>query len=198
MGRAERAQAGDGTELARAHATLARGVDFFILYADHRMGGGVGTPPHARVLGNRLRELDRFLNILADEAALCLGQRQSEVRAFTRLRNTPNKLRLVRAMMGIDGAEHARHRAIGRISACLHHCGGRIHAISLLDDIVAAAGAPESEDRCASLPPDRAVLRIAPWILVSIAEFYREIGDQLVDQVRSRPCSLTFRPEPSM
>lgn len=116
-----------GAALRTAHRTLARATDF--------LGNGLSAQPmregplpivgphRAKVIGNSLRELDGFLNLLIDEIARSVLPADEQV-AFRRLRNTPNKLQAVRAAMAMPSPDHARLRAIGRSRDCLFHCGG--------------------------------------------------------------------------
>lgn len=71
------------------------------------------------MIGNGLRELDRFLNVLIGEVARSCGvvlQRRQD--------NTANRLRSLRAAMAAADPDHARLRAFGRTRECLFHCGG--------------------------------------------------------------------------
>lgn len=163
-----------------------------MLRAKDQMAAEIEAPTltHIRTAGNRLRELDRFLSILIDEAALFLGGPDHDGPSFARLRNTPNKLRLLEAMMGLASEEHGRLRAIGRIGACLHHCSGRIHRRSLHQDILLAQG----ETDISFLPTGRdEALRLAPQTLISICAFYGMIGDRLSAEVLRRTSDLDFR-----
>lgn len=109
--------------LARAHATLRRGAHF--LGGGLRAQGPAAALPidgryRAKVIGNGLRELDRFLNLLIDEAALARG-----LPAYPGQRNTANKLRRFRS--AADDAGHAdltRLRALGRARDCLFFNNG--------------------------------------------------------------------------
>ena len=75
----------------------------------------------AKVVGNGLRELDRFLNVLIGEVARSCGvtlQRGQD--------NTANRLRSLRVAMVVADADHARLRAFGRTRECLFHCAGLV------------------------------------------------------------------------
>lgn len=73
------------------------------------------------MIGNGLRELDRFLNVLIGEIARSCGvilpQRQD---------NSANRLGSLRAAMALDDGDQARLRAFGRTRECLFHCGGTV------------------------------------------------------------------------
>jgi hypothetical protein len=74
-----------------------------------------------KVIGNGLRELDRFLNVLIGEIARSCG-----VTLKRGQDNTANKLRSLRGAMGTSDPDHARLRAFGRTRECLFHCAGRV------------------------------------------------------------------------
>ncbi len=100
--------------LADAHATLRRGARF--------LGSGhcaVEGRYRAKVIGNGLRELDRFLNVLIGEVARSCG-----VGLQRRQDNTANRLRSLRTAMAAADSDHARLRAFGRTRECLFHCAG--------------------------------------------------------------------------
>lgn len=80
-------------------------------------------PYRAKVIGNSLRELDRFLSLLIDEVAQSVLPAEEQA-GFLRQRNTPNKLQALRAAMAMPSPDHARLRAIGRSRDCLFYCGG--------------------------------------------------------------------------
>lgn len=177
-----------GDALGRAHATLIAGCAFLLRTVEARTASPMEI--YARLQGNRLRELDRFLSILLDETARAVSGPGHDALGFARLRNTPNKLRLIAtmrpgdgtgAMTGIDG----RLRAIGRISACLNHCSGVVYAPGVHGDVLLAggrvgevAGGFAVLPRSLSLVSDR--LQLTPDTLDAISIFYREIGDRLL------------------
>ncbi|MCC2978404.1 hypothetical protein LK533_17275 [Sphingomonas sp. PL-96] len=110
-----------GSALAHAEATLRSGARF--LAAGLQAGAGVPAPItgrfRAKVIGNGLRELDRFLNVLADEAAVAGG-----IRPARSDRNTANKLRTL--FPGQPAGEHDRLVALARARACLFYCSGMV------------------------------------------------------------------------
>lgn len=166
--------------LAQAHATLTAGCAFVMLRAEKQSisDAGLAMLSHTRMIGNQLRELDRFLANLIDETASCLGASGEELRLFLGLRNTSKKLHLLGAMTKLCSGHETRLRAIGRISACLHHCSGEIHAVeSLRIDVWLAHGEVQNAT-CPADFTDR--LRLAPQILISICRFYTVIGRHLL------------------
>ena len=114
---------GNDDGLVRAHATLTRGARFLGAGLSAQAGAApaaIGGRHRAKVIGNGLRELDRFLNVLIDEASLRIG-----LPVLAGQRNTANKLRAFRAAGGgACAADEARLRALGRSRDCLFHCGG--------------------------------------------------------------------------
>jgi hypothetical protein len=167
------------TDLARAHATLRAGCAFLARHGEDgpQDATTLAQRAHSRMTGNRLRELDRFLSVLLDETALSLGRSGHDGKRFARLRNTPGKLRRVEAMMASATQDHMRLRAIGRLSACLHHCAGVIHAESLHDDVLLAQG---GRDAGAALPHAPKNLRLSARTILEICAFYRAVGDRLL------------------
>jgi hypothetical protein len=142
------APAGDRAALLRAHATLSAGCRF--MASDAASSGDAPRPlrgAHARMLGNRFRELDLFLSVMLGEVELVLGCPDQDRRKL-RLFNTPNKFRRLRPMLALAQCPEARLRAIGRVGACLRHCEGRVHRPEMGQDILLAHG----ED-CVPLPP---------------------------------------------
>lgn len=109
--------------IAQAHGTLSRAAAFFL--DGPGRAGWTGGKLHAKVVGNGLRELDRFLSVLLDE----LAERSShwpddEVVAFARTRNTASKLALFSTRMGLPDPDLGGWRALGRCRDCLYYTGG--------------------------------------------------------------------------
>lgn len=184
--------------LGRAHETLLAGCAFLLRAGDRRPGAVPLSPTdvYARLQGNRLRELDRFLSILLDETARAVRGAGHDGPGFARLRNTPNKLRLVETMAAERGCAHSaardngRLRAIGRISACLNHCAGVVHAAGMAGDVALANGRAD-ENAPLSGASDR--LRLSAQTLDAIGLFYREIGDRLLVQAKGQVPNLDFQ-----
>lgn len=109
--------------LTRAHATLDRGARFLsagLRPQQDAPPGAIAGQYRVKVIGNGLRELDRFLNLLLDEASLRIG-----FPALPGQRNTANKLRQFRTAIGIDReADLARLHALARSRDCLFYSGG--------------------------------------------------------------------------
>jgi hypothetical protein len=157
----------------RAYDTLARGAD---LLANGLRSASAGTGPSptggrycARVIGNALRELDRFLNLLADEAARVGGLRVSPGQ-----RNTANKLRDMAAIR-LSHRDHARLRALGRSRECLFHCNGRVTRGDDRGGSTMTAGWPERRRPDAPLRrvPLNERLVVSIDDLADIRDFYR-------------------------
>ncbi len=130
---------------------------------------------HTRMIGNRLRELDRFLSVLIEDVAAGSGPPGHDRKHFARLRNTPMKLRVVEEMFATGVDDDARLRAIGRIAACLHHCKGEVHTASIHDDVLIARGGENGP-----ATPRKNSLSVDPQTLRAICSFYRGIGDRLL------------------
>lgn len=168
-----------GAELTRANATLQRGAQFLA----NGLGGGaatrlsIGGRYRARVLGNGLRELDRFLNLLIDAVA---GARGLSLPAHER--NTANKLARLRALLGVPNADHARLVALGRSRDCLFHCDGLVRRGDAPGDGAMTAGWP--------MPGEARLRRVAIGERLSlsgaeldeICAYYRVIAARLLDE----------------
>jgi len=165
----------------RAHGTLEAGCRFMAMRADEGAvtAGRWGEVAHARLLGNRLLELDRFLSLLIDEIPGVDGQSA----ALPALRNTARKLDRFAIMARPDDA---RLRAIGRIAASFRHCDGLIHNVAIHDDMRLAGGMPGA---VAGMGERGTRLCLTPPTIVAICDFYREIGRRLL--------ALAGQPDPA-
>lgn len=169
--------------LERALVTLDRATSF--------LGAGLRTIPdagrivpaapiagryRAKVIGNGLRELDRFLNLLIDEALHARG-----LTAFPGQRNTANKLRAYRVGTGRPHGDEAQLRALGRSRECLFHCAGLVLRGDSPGDAFMTTGWP------ASAADDAPLRRVAVGgdDLVRVCAFYRRIGAEIGASVRS-------------
>ena len=74
------------------------------------------------MIGNGLRELDRFLSLLIDEVAAVIAPTGLDRAKFARQHNTANKLRTVRAAMALPSPDHQALLAIGRRRDGLFYC----------------------------------------------------------------------------
>ena len=150
-------------------ATLARATLF--------LGAGLRTverdcaplaiegPGRAKVIGNGLRELDRFLNLVIDEVAALIASPGIDGVRFARQRNTANKLWVIRAAMALPSPDHERLRTVGRSRDCLFHCAGKVRREHPCD-----FGMTVIEGR----------LIITPADLERICRFYERIAADLV------------------
>ena len=170
--------------LLLADATLRRGTRFLGggLSASH---AGKGIPPHggrARVIGNALRELDRFLSLLIDAAALHLDVAARDRATLAAAHNTARKLGLIRHHLRLGHPDDAALRSIGRMRACLFHTAG-----------IVRAGNPRSTPTAGWGDPGRALPTPAPMRLAiglridvtttdlaRICHFYDRIADDLL------------------
>jgi len=177
-----RAAGGAATGPGSALATLSRGTSFFgngrVVADDGARAGGVETALRAKVIGNGLRELDRFLNLLIDEVAdLVVGPGPDAAR-FRAQRNTANKLRRVRAAMALPSPDHDRLLAIARSRDCLFHCAGIVRRG---DDRTAArltVGWPEDGPPRAYAVGERIVVGAAD--LNGVCRFYDRVAADLL------------------
>jgi hypothetical protein len=162
-----------------AYLTLLRGVEFVAsglrspaVRKCARGAGSDGEPYRARRVGNALRELDRFLNLLADETSRLLDLRVSPGQ-----RNTANKLRDIDALC-LCQADHWRLCALGSAREILYRRDGRLGRQDRLEIWIVAAGWPHLDGRRASLgPPIR--LSVIDDDLASIGALYRRLAKAL-------------------
>lgn len=111
-----------GGELSRAHATLERGARF--LGQGLAWGGAprrIAGRYRAKVVGNGLRELDRFLCHLVQALAEARGLAMPEAES-----NTANKVARLRHLLGVSDPDRARLLALARTRDCLFHCSGLV------------------------------------------------------------------------
>ncbi|MFD1951635.1 hypothetical protein ACFSGX_12745 [Sphingomonas arantia] len=172
-------------DLALALVTLRRGTRF--------LGSGLRSGPadatataitghgRAKVIGNGLREVDRFLSLLIDAIAANVATLEERA-ALDRLDNTARKLAMLRTVMALASPDDAALRAIGRSRNCLFHTGGIVRAG--LPGSVPTLGwaAPDSFvsiARPAPLPAG-SQLAVTPDDLRAICRFYDRIADELV------------------
>ncbi len=110
-------------------ATLRRGAHFVAGGCQPPgsiAGATVSGPYRAKVIGNSLRELDRFLNLLANEVGRGMARSRDELWAIEREHNTANKIRSLHAHRGLVSPDHDRLRALGRSRDCMFHCDGMV------------------------------------------------------------------------
>ena len=165
--------------LARAEATLRHGARFLAagLYAEPLQAR---TPIlgryRAKVIGNGLRELDRFLNVLVDEVAIAAGHRPSPAE-----RNTANKVRALRTGSVRPDAEHARLRALGRARDCLFHCSGMVTRGDVAGSPWLTVGWADAPDRAGPLKqfPVGEQLIISADDVADVCDFYLSIANRL-------------------
>ena len=153
--------------LARAYATLVSGCEFV---SQHPIRNDVSCPWARRVqnrlVANHIRELDRFLCVLLEEAAVLLAEADHDASRFARLKRTSDKLDRVENMTGSPSQSTARLVAIRRISIRLRR-PEESSSPAYAHDISLVCGA--------SLPMSLA--------LPSIAGFYRSLADRLALEI---------------
>jgi hypothetical protein len=176
------AQRADQTGLQRARMTFARATLF--LGNGLSMTGSPGAAPidgplRNKVIGNSLRELDRFLNLLIDEIATMILPRDTSA-GFERQRNTANKYRTLRAAMVLSSPDHARLRAIGRSRDCLFHCGGIVRRGDRRGDRLMTAGWVRPDSRRAARIAIGERLPIDAADLAQLCGFYDALAGDLL------------------
>lgn len=174
-------------EMQHAAATLFRGAAF--------LGGCLRAPVandtevrslaiagryRAKVIGNGLRELDRFLNLLIDAASSAEGL---PVRPGQH--NTANKLSAYCEAKSLPNHDGDRLRALGRSRDCLFHCGGRVGRGDRRDGIAMTVG--WSAQAGGDAPLDRVMVgqhvNVTRGDLDDVCLFYRRIARELCSSV---------------
>jgi len=178
-------------EMRHASSTLFRGATFLGACLRTPIAHDVesGLPAivgryRAKVIGNGLRELDRFLNLLIDAASTAEGL---PVRPGQH--NTANKLSAYRAAKSLPNGDDARLRALGRSRDCLFHCGGRVRRGDRRDAIAMTVGWP-ARAGC-DAPLDRVMVgqdvNVTRGDLDDVCLFYRRIARELCGSVGLAP-----------
>ncbi len=156
--------------------------------------GRSGYP--SKVLGNSLRELDRFLSVLIDEVAATANLADDALALLRTRRNTANKLRMLHDTLGRDSPDHRRLRALGRSRDCFVHCGGRVRRADTRVGSAMTAGWPvRSRDSKAMLAvmPLGSRLDIDRADIADICRFYDRIADKLLTASRPETASSAER-----
>ena len=168
--------------IAVALSTLQHGATFLgqglRTVAD---GNAIEGQYQAKVIANGLRELDRFLNILADAVAAALKLPPLEQAKLSRQRNTANKLRQVHEYLGLSSPHHERLLAIGRYRNCLFYRGGAIDPGVTPQRFPISEPAPSHESGAngyALIADDRLVIDMHD--ITDMCRFYVSLGDALV------------------
>ncbi len=168
----------DRAELARAHATLQRGADFLAQGLSREGARPAITGRYrARVLGNGLRELDRFLSLLIDALAGACG-----IALPAGERETANKLASLRAMTGAPHDDHARLTALARSRDCLFHCEGLVRRGDRRGDASMTVGWPMREGAVLPRVAIGERLSLSGAELDEICGYYRAIAAQLFSE----------------
>jgi len=172
--------------LADAYLAIRRGASAF----ERGWNPGIGLAGRlsgeqlrCRVIGNSLRELDRFLNMLIDETLLACARP-----AASTIRNTANKLTTMRGHEPAPMRDHARLMALGRSRTCLLYTSGYVSRGDRSGDALLTIGWwQESAD-----PEARALRRVAIGDRLRLSDgevaeagaYYVELADSLIEQVR--------------
>lgn len=167
-------------EMRHASATLFRGAAFLgaclraPIAHDAESGSlAIEGRYRAKVIGNGLRELDRFLNLLIDAASAARGL---PVRPGQH--NTANKLAAYRAAISLPHHDDMRLRALGRSRDCLFYCGGRVRRGDRRGGVTMTIGWPERPGHDA--PLRRVIvgqeLTVTRGDLDDVCRFYRRIA----------------------
>ncbi len=161
--------------LTAALGTMRRGATF--------LGDGLAFPGaapiagrhRARLAGNGLRELDRFLNLLLDAAARAAGQDPRPYQA-----NTAAKYRALAPTGSRTRDDHRRLLALGRSRACLFYCEGVVRRPDRRGGTTMTMGWPDARGRLGTARlGERLSLDAADF--GDIARFYHDLADRIAD-----------------
>lgn len=169
--------------------TLCRGADFFSvsLARPSASTGALRPISHrlrSRVIGNGLRELDRFLNLLIDEAAC-----RRHLPTAPGQRNTANKLQEFWSNIGVLSGGHVQLRALGRSRDCLFHCDGIARRADVGSARVMTLGWPD-ENGLLQVAPLGSPIIVKPADLQNVRAFYGQLADDLHFAAGSCPTEL--------
>ena len=158
--------------------TLRRSADFFSVSLARCSAptSALQTISHrlrSKVVGNGLRELDRFLNILIDEAAC-----RRHLPSAPGQRNTANKLQEFWSDIGVTSDGHVRLRALGRSRDCLFHCDGIARRADVGNAGVMTLGWPD-ENGLLQVTPLGSPIIVKPADLQNVRAFYGQLADNL-------------------
>jgi len=178
-------------EMLHASSTLFRGAAFLgaclrapIAHPIESGSPAIAGRYRAKVIGNGLRELDRFLNLLIDAASTAEG-----LPVHPGQRNTANKLSAYRTAKSLPNHDGDRLRALGRSRDCLFHCGGRVQRGDRRGAMAMTVGWP-AETGC-DAPLDRVTigqdLTVTRGGLDDVCLFYRRIAHELCGTVGLAP-----------
>lgn len=163
--------------------------------SDRERGPWSGVP--SKVLGNGLRELDRFLSVLIDEVAAATDIDDDALAMLRTRRNTANKLRMLNVTLGRDSPDHRRLRALGRSRDCFFYCGGLVRRADSRAESFMTTGWPnrsvEAGSALMKLPLGRR-LTLDHADIADICRFYDRLADELL--AASRPFSNKVSPPP--
>jgi len=141
----------------------------------------------SKVLGNGLRELDRFLSVLIDEVAEATGIEDAALATLRTRRNTANKLRTLHAALGRTSPDHRRLLALGRSRDCFFYCGGLVRRGDSRAGSSMTTGWPRRSTALkAGLMtfPLGSRLQLDRADLDDICRFYDRIADELLTHTR--------------
>jgi hypothetical protein len=167
-------------EMRHASSTLFRGAGFLgaclrapIAHDVESESPAIVGRYRAKVIGNGLRELDRFLNLLIDAVSTAEGL---PVRPGQR--NTANKLSAYRAAKSLPNHDEARLRALGRSRDCLFHCSGRVRRGDHRGAMTMTVGWPGYDVALDRVTVGRD-LKVTRGDLDDVCLFYRRIAHDL-------------------
>lgn len=140
-----------------------------------------------RVIGNALRELDRFLNLLIDETQMARGRPSAPA-----IRNTANKLTRFRQDEANATRDHERLLALGRSRACLLFTSGHVARGDRSGTNLLTIGWWQEPDHLGEralrqvATGDR--LRLSHGEVAEVGTYYARIADSLIGHIGMDDC----------
>lgn len=128
----------------------------------------------ARMIGNALRELDHFLNILVEATQIVPARHRLADR-----HNTARQWRDLQRSRSLSESSYPRLRALGRSRACLFHCFGIVRRADARDGAWMTAGWSSDGNTLDRVPLGEA-LSPSPAHLLDTCRFYDGIASDLV------------------
>lgn len=133
------------------------------------------------MIGNALRELDRFLSLLIDAAALHLALPERDRARLAGAHNTARKLAIVRDRLRLANPDDAALRSIGRVRDCLFHTAGIVRAGGPRSIPTAGWAHPDAPPPAPARLPTGLRIDVTATDLGRICRFYDRIADDLME-----------------
>jgi hypothetical protein len=141
------------------------------------------------MIGNGMRELDRFLSLLLDAIATLRVRDFAETVRFDTIRNTANKFDLLSLRLAWPLPDRPRLLALGRCRDCLLFTAGLVRRADVRGSASMTLGWPGARDHAdaATSLPLGVTLRLTAADIASVCRFYEQVADDLVRRAAPQP-----------